>query len=262
MSRLGRLRSESTAASRAFLRRRTAVFFTFFFPLIIVVIFGVLVQTRPGGGGLFTEEPAYYVPGYLAVVVLFTPLSRVGSEVARHRTGSQFEKLATTPLQRWEWLLAQTVVNTAIIGLASILLLGLLFGATGATLAISAELLLVVPFVAVGVALFCAVGAILGSLVDSQDGVIAASNGIAIPLIFLSEAFVQRELLPGWLPLELSPLTYFTRGVRAVTYTHTADGALILARFPEPTPVLDLLVLSVFAVVAFVVSARLIPRTD
>ena len=262
MSRARRILASTRAGWHSFLRRRTAVFFTFFFPAIIVVIFGLLVETQPTDGGLFTEPAGWYVAGYLAVVVLFTPLSRVGSEVARHRTGSQFEKLATTPLQRWEWLLAQTVVNTAIIGLASILLLGLLFGATGATLAISAELLLVVPFVAVGVALFCAVGAILGSLVDSQDGVIAASNGIAIPLIFLSEAFVQRELLPGWLPLELSPLTYFTRGVRAVTYTHTADGALILARFPEPTPVLDLLVLSVFAVVAFVISARLIPRTD
>jgi len=51
MSRLGRIRSEGRAATLAFLRRRTAVFFTFLFPLIIVLIFGVLVQTRPGGGG-------------------------------------------------------------------------------------------------------------------------------------------------------------------------------------------------------------------
>ena len=122
MSRLGRLTAETRAASLAFLRRRTAVFFTFFFPLIIVVIFGVLVQTQPGGGGLFTEPPSFYAPGYLAVVVLFTPLSRVGSEVARHRDGNRFEKLATTPLTRTEWLLAQTLVAIVVIGAAALLI--------------------------------------------------------------------------------------------------------------------------------------------
>ena len=262
MSRARRLLATTRAGWHSFLRRRTAVFFTFFFPAIIVVIFGFLVQTQSTDGGLFTEPPGWYIAGYLTVVVLFTPLSRVGSEVARHRSGSQFEKLATTPLRRWEWLLAQTVVNTAIIGLASILLLGLIFAATDATVVVGPELALVVPFVAVGVAFFCAVGAILGSVVDSQDGVIAASNSIAIPLVFLSEAFVQRELLPAWLPLEVSPLTYFSRGVRDVTYPVTADSAVTAAQFPIPTPYLDLLVLAVFAVVGFVVAASLLPQTD
>ena len=246
MSYLGRIQAESRAAGRAFLRRRTAVFFTFFFPLIIVVIFGVLVQTRPGGGGLFTREPAYYVPGYLAVVVLFTPLSRVGSEVARHRDGNRFEKLATTPLSRSEWLLAQTLVNTVIIGVAGLLLLGLMVLVTGAQIRLSP---LLVPFVVLGVVLFCGVGAMLGSLADSQDGVISASNGIALPLLFLSETFVPPELLPAWFPTWLSPLTYFSRGVRAAS---TGSG----------DPIVPLAVLGVCAVVGFLVGAKLLPRTD
>ena len=262
MSRLGRLQAESRAASRAFLRRRTAVFFTFFFPAIIVVIFGALVQTQPTDGGLFTEPPGWYIAGYLAVVVLFTPLSRVGSEVARHREGNQFEKLATTPLRRWEWLLAQTLVNTAVIGLASLLLLGLLAAATGARLALSPATALVVPFVLVGVALFCAVGAMLGALADSEDGVIAASNGLAVPLIFLSEAFVPREMLPGWLPLELSPLTYFSRGVRSITYTEGTTGTVVPGVWPVAPVWAYLLVLGLFGALAFLVGARLLPQTD
>lgn len=96
MSRRRRFRAEFTAEWRSFLRRRTAVFFTFLFPLIIVVILGALVRTAGTGRGLFARDPAFYVPSYLAVVVLFTPLSRVGSAVARHREGARFEKLATT----------------------------------------------------------------------------------------------------------------------------------------------------------------------
>jgi len=262
MSRVGRILAASRAGWHSFLRRRTAVFFTFFFPAIIVVIFGALVETRPTGGGLFAEPAGWYIAGYLAVVVLFTPLSRVGSEVARHREGNQFEKLATTPLRRWEWLLAQTAVNTVVIGLASLLLLALLVATTGAQLATSPATALVVPFVVVGVALFCAVGAMLGSLADSQDGAVAASNSLALPLVFLSEAFVPRELLPAWLPVELSPLTHFSRGVRAVTYVEGNGGAAV----PDVWPVADvyayLLVLTAFAIVGFVVAARLLPRTD
>ncbi|WP_255150338.1 ABC transporter permease [Halorarius halobius] len=248
MSRLRRVRSEAVAAGKSFLRRRTAVFFTFFFPAIIILIFGALVQTAGGSGGLFTEPAGYYVPGYLAVVVLFTPLSRVGSEVARHRDGNRFEKLATTPLRRWEWLLGQTLVNVAVIGLAAAGILVLVTLVTDAAIRPS---VLLVPFVALGVALFCGFGAILGRVADSQDGVVAASNGVALPLLFLSETFVPPSLLPDWLPLGVSPLTYFSRGVRAATYTGDARAAVV-----------NLSVLAVLAVGFFVVGAFLLPRTD
>jgi ABC-2 type transport system permease protein len=238
------------------------VFFTFFFPAIIVVIFGLLVQTNPGDGGLFTEEPSWYIAGYIGVVVLFTPLSRVGSEVSRHRDGSQFEKLATTPLRRWEWLLAQTIVNTVVIGLASLLLLGLLLLGTSASLPMTAEVWLVVPYIVVGTALFCAIGALLGSYTGSRDGVIAASNGLALPLLFLSEAFVSAEMLPDWLPLWVSPMTYLTRGLRAVTWDGSTGDGVVLAQFPGPEPYRDLAVLCLFAVVLFVVAARSLPQTD
>ena len=259
MTAVGRIGAEFTAAWRSFLRRRTAVFFTFFFPVILILIFGVLVGTRPTGGGLFTEPPGYYVPGYLAVVVLFTPLSRVGSTVARYRDGNRFEKLATTPLSRAEWLLAQTLVNVVVIGLASLLILGLVVLLTGANIALS---IVIVPFVAVAVALFCGIGAILGGLADSADGVIAASNALALPLLFLSETFVPPTLLPAWFRpiIDLSPLTYFARGVRAVTYTPPGPQPLV-ERVP-PLWTQDLLVLCVLAVVFVALGAYALPRTD
>jgi len=249
MSRVGRLRASSRAAALSFLRRRTAVFFTFLFPLLIVLIFGALIETGAGGGGLFAEPPGYYVPGYLAVVVLFTPLSRVGSEVARHREGNRFEKLATTPLRRWEWLFAQTLVNVAVIGLAALLLLALLVAVTGADITLSP---LLIPFVVAGVALFCGVGALIGALADSQDGVIATSNAIALPLLFLSETFAPPSLLPAWFrpALELSPLTYFSRGVRAATFDSSGD------------PLANLAVLVGLAALALAVGALALPRVD
>ncbi|NHN49918.1 ABC transporter permease [Halostella sp. JP-L12] len=248
MGALARVGAEAGAAWRSFVRRRTAVFFTFFFPVILIVIFGALVRTDPTGAGLFTEPAGYYVPGYLAVVVLFTPLSRVGSTVARHREGNRFEKLATTPLTRAEWLAAHTLVNAVIIGIASALLLGVIALITDAEFALSPWL---VPLVALGVALFCGIGAMLGRAADSQDGVVAASNTIALPMLFLAETFVTPDLLPSYaLPLiDLLPLTYFSRGVRAATFS----GA---------SPATDTAILAALALVSFVVGAYAIPRTD
>ena len=261
-----RVCSEFVAAWHSFLRRRTAVFFTFFFPILIVLIFGALVQTQPTGGGLFAEPPGYYVPGYLAVVVLFTPLSRVGATIARHREGNRFEKLATTPLSRAEWLLARTLVNVVVIGLVAFVLLALTVVATGVSLPPTPRTLLVVPYVALGVTVFCGIGAILGRVADSQDGVVAASNAVALPLLFLSETFVSPNLLPAWFEpfVNLSPLTYFARGVRALTYDAGAGAEVdwATAALPFGPAGANLVVLAVLAGAFFVAGAYAVPRTD
>lgn len=248
MSRVGRLRSESQLAWRAFFRRRTAVFFTFLFPILLVVIFGALVQTGGGEGGLFTEPAGYYVPGYLTVVVLFTPLTRIGSTVARYREGNRFEKLATTPLSRTEWLAAHTAVTILIVGVATGLVLGLVLLVTDARVHLGWELLV---FVGAAVTVFAGIGAVLGRLADSRDGVVAAANTVALPLLFLSETFVPLSLLPSWFRpfVDLSPVTYFARGVRAVTF----DGA-------SGSPELGILI--GLAAVSFALGAVAIPVTD
>lgn len=218
MSRAARVLAESDAASRTFLRRRTAMMFTFLFPVLLVLIFGALITTDPTEGGLFTEAPLYYIPGYLAVVVMFTPLSRIGAVVIRHRNDNRFEKLATTPLSRAEWLLAHTLVTAVLVALASALVV--------VVLAIVADVPVprspaVIAFILLGVAMFSGMGACLGRLTRTQDGVIAAANTIALPMLFLAETFVPPALLPTWFRpvIPWLPLTPFTRGMRAVVQT-------------------------------------------
>lgn len=246
MTRLKRIAAEAGTAWRSFVRRRTAVFFTFGFPLILVAIFGTVVQSSPTGGGLFGHPTGYYVPGYLAVIVLFTPLSRIGSSIARYRDGNRFEKLATTPTTRLEWLAAHTLVNIVIILLASTVVLAAIALLTDAAFRFS---ILIVPFVVFAVVVFCGIGALLGRITDSHDGVIAASNAVALPLVFLSETFVTPSMLPLWFRpvVGLSPLTYFARGVREATYLN------------QPA-IPDLLILGCLALVFFALGTQAIPH--
>ncbi|MFB6093403.1 MAG: ABC transporter permease [Halanaeroarchaeum sp.] len=258
MSRAGRVRrigTETRAALRTFLRRRTAVFFTFVFPVVLVVIFAGLVRTGGAGTGLFSRPSGYYVPGYLSVVVLFTPLSRVGSEVARHRDANRFEKFASTPLTRYEWLAAQSAVNVALILVASAAILALL-SLFGTPVALSVW---TAPFVVVGSVLFCGVGATIGAVASSQDGAISMSNGIALPTLFLSETFVAPEQFPAWFEPAtlLSPLTYFTRGVRAAGYATPPAGLL-----PSMGPGGYLAILVALAIASVLVGGRTLTWTE
>lgn len=248
MTRVDAILAESNAAWRTFIRRRTAVVFTFVFPLLLVIIFGALVSTDPGDGGLFTEPPVYYVPGYLAVVVMFTPLSRMGAEVTRHRDAHRFEKLATTPLSNTGWLLAHTIVTIILVGIASLIILIALWLLAGVQVIPGPGLGL---FIIVGVAMFCGIGACLGRLAETQDGVIALSNTIALPMLFLAETFVPVDMLPSWFSpiVSVMPLTPFTRGVRAVI---AGDASWIL----------ELGILAVLAIAFLYIGARAIPTTD
>lgn len=248
MTRLRRVRGEAVAEWRSFLRKPAAVFFTFVFPAILVALFAAVVGA---GGGFFEEPQGFYFAGYLAFVVLLTPLSRLSSTVARGRDHRRFEKLATTPLTRAEWLVAHVAVNGVLIAGACVLIAALLVTVGGASLSVSVtDIPVVVIAVALGVAAFCGLGALIGAAVSSEDGAIAVSNGVGFPMLFLADTFVAPDVLGAGAPaVELLPLTYFSRAVRGATFTGEAAA-------------FDLVVLAVFAVALFVAGAYALPWRD
>jgi ABC-2 type transport system permease protein len=244
---LRRVRGEATAEWRSFLRKPAAVFFTFVFPAILVALFAAVVGA---GGGFFEEPQGYYFAGYLGFVVLLTPLSRLGSTVARGRDHRRFEKLATTPLTRAEWLAAHVAVNGALIVAASVLITGLLVTVGGASLVLSPSALAVTVTAVVTASVgFCGLGALIGRAVSSQDGAIAVSNGVGFPMLFLADTFVPPESLGAVAPaVELLPLTYFSRAVRGATQPGAEGGVGI-----------SLAVLTLFSAALFAAGAYALP---
>lgn len=243
MTRTGRLASEIVAEYRSFVRRRTALFFTFIFPLLIVVVYAAAIRA---GDGEFLGAPAsYYLPGYLALVIVFAPLSRVAGSVPRDREADRFEKLATTPLQQWEWLLARVIVAGGLAIIPGIAVLAIAVVLTPVTLYPSPWL---IPLGVAIVVTFAGVGAIIGRLADSEDGAIAVGNAIGFPIVFFSETLLPPEIIPSAVEpvLVVSPVTHFARGSRLAL-----EGG-----HPE---VDQLVVLLVVAVACFVIGARLLP---
>lgn len=242
MSRRRRIASEARAEMRSFTRKPAAVFFTFVFPVILVGLFAVVVEAE---SGLFARSQAHYLPGYLAFVVLLTPLSRLSSTVARGRDHRRFEKLATTPLTRWEWVFAHTSVNFVLIAAAAALIAAVTVAFGGVEIVYSP---LAAVFVLLGVVAFCGLGVVIGRVTGSEDGAIAMSNGVGFPVLFLGDTFLEPSTLPESLSLlvELLPLTYFSRGFRAAT---VESGGVT-------TP---LLLLAGFAAAGFLLAGLVLP---
>lgn len=243
MSTLPRLRAEVALEARSFLRRRTALFFTVVFPVLVVVAFALAI--RAGEGELLGAEASFFLPGYVALLVVFTPLSRLSGSVPRDREAGRLEKRATTPLRRWEWLLARIVVagGLALVPAVAVLLVG--GWLTEATVAPSPWL---VPLAGSVLVTFAGVGVVIGRLSDSEDGAIAVANAVGFPVVFLSDTLLPPTVLPAWAEdlLVLSPVTHFARASRAA----------LAGASPDPTA---LGVLAVSAAVAFVLGSRALP---
>lgn len=243
MTRAGRLKAEVLAEYRSFVRRRTALFFTFVFPLLIVLVYAAAIRA---GDGEFLGAPAsFYLPGYLALVIVFAPLSRVAGSVPRDLENDRFEKLATTPLRHWEWLLARVVVAGGFAVIPAIAVLAIARALTPVTIYPSPW---VVPLGLAVVVTFAGVGAIIGRLADSEDGAIAIGNAIGFPIVFFSETLLPTDIVPEVVEpaLALSPVTHFARATRIAL-----DGG-----HPE---VYQLVVLTLVALATFAVGARMLP---
>ncbi|MFP4590095.1 MAG: ABC transporter permease [Halobacteriales archaeon] len=243
MSRVDRLRAEVRLEYRSFVRRRTALFFTMVFPVLVVVAFALAI--RAGDGRFLGAEASYFLPGYLALMLVFAPMSRLSGSVPRDREAGRLEKRATTPLRRWEWVTARVVVVSALAAVPALAVL--LVGAT-LTSATAAPSPWLVPLGLAVVTTFAGVGVVIGRLSDSEDGAIAVSNAIGFPLVFLSDTLLPPSVLPGWAEgvLVLSPVTHFARACRAAL----AGG--------QPGLV-ELVVLAAVAVGAFVVGVVALP---
>lgn len=225
MSRYTRVRTECIAEFKSFTRRRTALFFTLIFPILLVLVF--VAAIRAGEGTFLGADASYFLPGYAAIVLVFAPLSRVAGSVPRDRAAARFDKLATTPLRRWEYLAARVIVAGGLAAIPVAIVLG-----AGVTLTPTSANFTpwLVPLSIAVLATFAGLGAIIGRLADSEDGAIAIANAIGFPIAFFSETLLPPTVFPDatrWI-VELSPVTHYARAMRA-TFAGATPDALAVA---------------------------------
>jgi ABC-type multidrug transport system permease subunit len=191
----------------------------------------------------------YLFPGLLTFSVMLAGLFGMGYAMARYRQNLFLKKLATTPLPKSTFILAQIAAR------------GLLVLAQIAVLVIAARLVFGLPltlasvawlfvFTLLGLLTFMAIGFSLAVVVKTESVMIDVINAVTVPLVLFSEIFFPADELPGPLPQLAAalPSTQMVRLTRDVLLYGVTDASALLP---------GMLVLVAWSLVNYVVSLAL-----
>lgn len=196
-------------------------------PIILLIFMGGAFQSLARGttGG---DYRSYLLPGLLALTAFGNSMAG-GIPLLFDRENGVLLRLMSAPISRASIIIGRFLavnVGTALQCLL-ILLLGLLFGVR---VAAGAGGVLVLLLIALLLGFGVTVLSLILAFVLNNHGDFFAILGItALPLTFLSSAFVPLDALPSWMRLvaSINPMTYAIEGMRSLTLVGW-DGRLLL----------------------------------
>jgi ABC-2 type transport system permease protein len=187
-------------AAKEFFRDKMAMGLVFILPVALVVFFGLVFDNGIQG----------QMPGMLGIALLWLGLFGTALPLVQQRTSQVLRRFSITPLRPATMLLAQVGwrVTVGLLQAGLFVLVGYLAFGVG----VEGNLLLFVATVALGALLFVSMGYLLAGLSSSEDGLIAMTQLVNFPLMFLSGGLFPIEMLPDFLQpvVDLMPLTYLT----------------------------------------------------
>lgn len=175
--------------NRAFWRNPPQAFFTFVFPLMFLFIFGTLFGERAAG---------FFTPSIMVFSVVTATFTNLAMNTTFARDYGVLKWMRGTPLPAWAFHAGR--IGHAI---GVTLLLVVIVAAVGAWVydvpfpwdALPAIVLLL----AVAAAAFSALGLALTAFVPNADASPAIVNAVILPLLFISNVFIQMDNAPDWL---------------------------------------------------------------
>lgn len=234
-----------------FLRQRSRLVGAFAQPLVFWMLLG-------GGLNASFRSPdmpgstymAYFYPGVIALVLLFTAIFATIAVVEDRQAGF-LQGVLVAPVSRTTIVLGQSLGCTTLAVVQGAVFLGFapLLGVTLDVVSIAA-VLCVQAVVAFGLT---NLGLIIAWRMDSTQGFHAIMNLILLPIWLLSGAFFPASGAASWLGwvMKVNPLTYGMAALRRTLYLHEP---LRVGAVPPLAP--SLAVVAVFAVATFWAATR------
>jgi ABC-2 type transport system permease protein len=188
---------------------------------------------------------AYFVPSILAMALMqLGVFSAV--PLAAQREKLILKRLGATPLKRWALVGSNILMRLLIAGVQAAIIIGI--GIVLFDVQVLGDPLVVAALVALGALTFTAIGYVIASYARTEESANALTSIVQFPLMFLSGIFFPIDFMPDFLrPVAaIMPLTYLGDALRQVM----VGGA------PYVALGLDIVILAVWLVVSFAISAR------
>ena len=163
----------------------------------------------------------WLIPGLIGMGIMTNGLWAVAYPIVNARLRKLLKRLMASPMQRWEYLLAQMLAR--LILLAPEATLPLVFGRFALGMPIAGSYAAIALVVLIGALAFAAMGLLLGSRARTIEGVSGLVNAFQLPMWLLSGVFFSSANFPAVLQpvIHTLPLTALNDALRAVVL----DGA-------------------------------------
>jgi ABC-2 type transport system permease protein len=158
---------------------------------------------------------SYFVPSMLGLSIMQVGIFAAIPLVA-DREKLILKRLAATPLHRWQ-LVGSNILMRIFIAFTQATII-VTVGTLAFGVEITGSLLLVAGFVTLGAMAFLALGYVIASFANTEDGANGMTSMIQFPMMFLSGAFFQIDQMPQFLQViaRVIPLTYLADALRQV----------------------------------------------
>jgi ABC-2 type transport system permease protein len=216
---------------RALLRQPWWIAVTLVQPVIWLLLFGALfkkVVEIPGfHSGSYIE---FLVPGVVMMTAFFAA-GWGGMPVIEDLERGIVDRFLVSPVHHGALIWGRILQNSVTIAIQSVIivLLALVVGATfSGGVGGVAMLTLIAAILGAG---FGALSIGLALLARREESLIATMQFLLLPLTFLSAAFMQRDLMPGWMQTvsDFNPVQWAVEAGRSVMAANP-DWGLILSR--------------------------------
>ncbi len=246
-----------------FFRQRNRVIGAVGQPILFWLLFGTGMHSafRASSGQDFMS---YYMPGTMALIVLFTAIFATISIIEDRREGF-LQAVLVAPVPRWTIALGKILGGAAIAWVQALFFLALAIGL--GSVAWSLNLLPLVLLIAVAAIGMTALGVMFAWPMESTQGFHAIMNLVLMPMWLLSGAFFPVPLLSQDSPIgqtimhwtmRLNPVTYIIGGMRHLLSPGIASQS---ADFWIPGIAVSWIVSLTFMLVTFAAAWWIVSRT-
>jgi len=177
------------------------------------------IEELPSQEGL--DYIDFYVPGIIMVTVSTSGMMGMVSIIADGRRSGIIFKLASTPIKKWEWALAQEIWQIVISLVISFLTI--LTGWLAFDFKIDHLHPMIIPILIFGSMTFAGLALIIARFIKRPEAAMAATFSFVFPQMFLSGAIMPLDIMPEFMQTiaKIFPLYYISQSMNAIMLDST-----------------------------------------